>query len=107
MDKYDAQIAELVKLDGEKFRRRIRREWAHSKGLFGYAVTNPYRLWADDTGCLTMIRNGDWRAETEELTEAIRADERLPKTQQDITKEHLPVFAEWQRRLDKELSREV
>ena len=107
MDKYDVQIAELVKLDGEEFTAAVQSDWMNSKGLFEYAIANPKCMGKDGTGCLTMIRNGGWRAETEELTEAIRADERLPKTQQDITKEHLPVFAEWQRRLDKELSREV
>ena len=57
-------------------------------------------------GCLTMIRDSPGIvAETEELTNAIRQDERIPTSWHDITVEHLPTFAEWQRRLDKELGR--
>jgi hypothetical protein len=39
------------------------------------------------------------------LTKAIRADARIPEGPQWITVNDLPVFAEWQRRLDKELKR--
>lgn len=58
-----------------------------------------------ECGCLTMIKNGGYVAETPELTVAIRADERIPYTQREIKPEHLPVFAEWQARIDKELGR--
>lgn len=57
-------------------------------------------------GCLTMVRAGLKVAWTDELTEAIRGDARIPKTPESIKPEHLPVFAEWQRRIDKELGRE-
>lgn len=58
-------------------------------------------------GCLTQIRNLDhpFHAETPELTEAIRADNRIPRTHRELAVEHLPVFAEWQRKLDRELNR--
>lgn len=66
--------------------------------------------WATETpqgpcGCLTQIRGGQCVAETANLTEAIRADERIPMHYQSITPENLEVFAEWQRRIDKELGR--
>lgn len=53
-------------------------------------------------GCLTTIRDG-FQAHTPELTAAIRADKRIPKCSSLITPRHLPVFAEWQARIDREL----
>lgn len=38
-----------------------------------------------------------------ELTHAIRSDDRIPENAREITLEHLPVFKEWQERLDKEI----
>jgi len=53
-----------------------------------------------------MIRMIDhYHAYTDDLTERIRADERIPDDPDRITVAHLPVFAEWQRILDKELKR--
>ena len=56
-------------------------------------------------GCLTIVRSGSAPAWTNQLTESIMLDDRLPDNEIDICVEHLPVFAEWQRRLDKELNR--
>lgn len=64
-------------------------------------------------GCLTQIRKDRktpqylpmFKAQTEELTAAIQADARIPEEDYEIKPEHLAVFAEWQRRLDKELNR--
>jgi hypothetical protein len=56
-------------------------------------------------GCLTQVKDKVSRAQTPALTKAIRADARIPKGPQWITVKDLPVFAEWQRRLDKELER--
>lgn len=58
-------------------------------------------------GCLTQIRGDGMLAETQSLTEAIQSDRRIPRKPDLITVEHLPVFAEWQRRLDKELKRDA
>lgn len=58
------------------------------------------------TGCLTMVRIGGFDAQTPELTQAIKADERLPKSGGAIRPYHLPAFAEWQRHLDSVLGRE-
>lgn len=57
-------------------------------------------------GCLTQVRKGILPAQTPKLTAEIRADERIPCYPADITIEMLPVFAEWQRRLDRELGGE-
>lgn len=52
-------------------------------------------------GCLTMIRAGYDRAHTPYMTRLIRADKRIPTRPDLIKPRHLPVFAEWQRRIDK------
>jgi hypothetical protein len=57
-------------------------------------------------GCLTQIRKNKYKGAfingkyEEELTNEIRNDERIPTEGASITVEHLPVFAEWQRRID-------
>lgn len=58
-------------------------------------------------GCLTQIRSGNggsW-ARGAICTAEIRSDTRIPDVISDVGVEHLPVFAEWQRKLDKELGR--
>lgn len=60
-----------------------------------------------DTGCLTMIRD---EASLHvpgrpDLTQEIRNDPRIPEHKRLITVSDLPIFAEWQRRLDVELGR--
>jgi hypothetical protein len=60
-------------------------------------------------GCLTQIRSWgtDYAASREprirELCMEVARDARIPAYPEDITVEHLPVFVEWQRRLDAEL----
>jgi hypothetical protein len=44
-------------------------------------------------------------AQTDQLTEAIRSDERLVGSEHDVNAEHLPIFAGWQRRIDQILGR--
>jgi hypothetical protein len=99
-DKYDDAVEYLTAHPSD-----IRRAWdyphSHSAGcLFlqtGSGCTN---------GCLTQIRaNLEYRAPKNSITKAIRADARIPMNPADIDVGSLPVFAEWQRRLDKELSR--
>src|SRR5438045_1488958 len=58
-----------------------------------------------DIGCLTMIRNGTHSAATDKLTDAIAGDERIPLNVEGIAVETLPIFAEWQRKIDLELGR--
>jgi len=54
-----------------------------------------------------MIRGGEYCAWTAELTALIRADNRLPGCGDfsEITVDHLPIFAGWQRRIDLALNR--
>jgi hypothetical protein len=95
-DKYDLAI-EILTQDPDK----IWDAWNHptvNEGgcLFMYAHHS--------TGCLTQIRSSseDYCDAIPQAAEII-ADERIPKLSSDITVESLPVFAEWQRRLDAEL----
>lgn len=73
----------------------------------------PYREDGKVVGCLTLIRNPEKTIEslnsgkqsrlvacTDELTKAIRRDKRIPKEGNDISVNDLPVFAEWQRKID-------
>lgn len=61
-------------------------------------------MWANKSaGCLTQIRKHDCYLDGTPLVAEISKDERIPKNWDEITVEILPFFAEWQRRLDREL----
>ena len=60
-----------------------------------------------ECGCLTHIRQGNVlfaigknNKRDIKLTNAIRSDNRLPNLSGKISSDHLPIFAEWQRRID-------
>lgn len=105
-DKYDNAVEYLTKNPSE-----IERAWydpfshVSSGCLFKFVTPNGCCYFNRIAhGCLTSVRDGSI-AYTPELTEAIRADERIPMRGDNIEVKHLPVFAEWQRRLDKEFNR--
>lgn len=77
-------------------------QFAMRDGFYGSNQSDP-----NSCGCLTQVKNKERRAETEALTTAIRNDVRIPSTHGAITVRNLHVFAEWQRRLDKELNRKI
>jgi hypothetical protein len=75
----------------------------------GFAVNTPQGM---PCGCLTQVvrKENTLDAWTPKLTEAIRADQRIPGSIRDISRLRgdelrtaLQPFAEWQRRLDKEI----
>jgi hypothetical protein len=107
-DKYDDAIAYLTNHSHE-----IQEAWlstnSHIAGcLFNFATQTGYYKAGCGCGCLTSIRRTEYNsAATPELTKAIRADERIPKRFTDIKLSDLPVFAEWQRRIDIELKRKA
>lgn len=104
-DKYDAEIQRLLNVPDEEFEDNVISAWGTTGDALLFQFAGRGGRCADDNiGCITMIRDGSYEAQTSELTEAIRADERIPGDAKDITKKHLPVFAEWQRRLDVELA---
>lgn len=89
--------------------------WKRPSRLFAFAT--PDRRGYANCGCLTQIRNGgldNCEAWTRELTNQIHADERIPANMDAFGGEFdemteferfkaLQPFAEWQRRIDKEL----
>ena len=110
-DKYDEAVEYLTARPEE-----ILETWTYPSSkqagcLFGFATPDPFvRAFNKEQagrlcGCLTEIKGRGQDAWTDELTAAIRGDERIPSHGAYITVEHLPIFAEWQRRIDKELNR--
>lgn len=101
MDKYDKAIAYLTENPHQIFE-----SWQWGGSLF-LRTGNPRPRTCDSdlvVGCLTQIRaDVGYCTPTPELTKAIRNDDRIPKRPEQITVGNLPLFAEWQRRLDKEL----
>lgn len=103
MDRYDEAVKYLTENPVEIWRAWGNPAASKEKGgcLFQWAG-DKYNLPEQGLmGCLTQIRASISRnAQTEELTEEIRNDERLPTQCGDITVEHLPLFAEYQRKID-------
>ena len=99
-DAYDQEITYLT-----EHPERIYYHWNMGSPLFqkacNYKTCEPTAY-----GCLTQIRSDPayYKARTPELTAAILADDRIP-VWGIINVEHLSVFAEWQRRLNRELNR--
>lgn len=107
MDKYDIAIEELKKNPAE-----IVNAWdfpkTHPAGCLFKKIGEGWDMeLRARCGCLTQIKaNIDYYAINhdkvdEEITKQIMADERIPASVSDITIDHLPVFAEWQRKIDK------
>lgn len=112
-DKYDEAIAYLTEHPGEIISAWREPDKVKGGCLFQYADKSG-RGEPGACGCLTMIRDkpdiygvtlDDEEAWCEELTCEIANDERIPYGGEHITVADLLVFAEWQRRLDKELGR--
>jgi len=108
MDKYDVAVEYLMGCNGN-FEKEAENAWrsprSHQAGCLFLMVKNyePKNIGA--YGCLTMIKNGMFQAQTQELTDAIRADGRLPENPAFLTRDHLPIFADWQRHIDQVLQR--
>lgn len=111
MDEYDRAIAYLTAHPDE-----IPDAWfvpepgddsstAKSHCLFRYASEDG--TGSSRCGCLTQIRLGTKLACTDDLTERIRNDDRLPRSGFEIKVADLSAFAEWQRLLDAELGRRI
>lgn len=109
MDRYDKAIANLTERVNAGEADAIQDAWGFpgtdpAGCLFESTGRNP-RDSEDVCGCLTQVRRGDYDGPTPELTALIRADARIPCGSKQITLADLPVFAEWQRKLDTELGR--
>ncbi len=124
-DKYDRAIEFLT-----EHPEKIKDAWGHDlldvpaelesdcHDLFGYVENGrgTIEVWEKHVrpdgegptpfaGCLTQVKARTHIGQTPELTAAIVADHRIPDDPDNITVDDLPVFAEWQRRIDKELGR--
>lgn len=111
LDIYDREIARLTQEP-----ELIRESWNTAEPLFRYIFNTSRRFSVDpnnavpqllNCGCLTMYRTGFYRPEQlptklQPVAREIASDERIPRSEFDIQPHHLPVFAEWQRRLDRE-----
>lgn len=118
-DKYDEAIDWLVEnadddelLEG--YGSVVERAWDGDldQGWCLFQIVSPSGLAWKACGCLTQIRRPENTLDacTPELTAAIRADERIPfdvcgmkKLRGDDLRAALLPFAEWQRRLDREI----
>ena len=107
MDKYDKAVKYL-----ERHPEEINEAWGspttydRSKGdhIAGCLFMIAGNENTHNCGCLTQVRGSTVSvALTPALTKAIRKDKRIPKSPDLITVEDLPVFAEWQRKIDKEI----
>lgn len=97
MDKYDKAIQHL-----RENPTVIHMAWMDPSGHPGGALFQFCGPRRDGCGCLTQIRADiGYRAVNPTLTRRIREDARLPERHSQITLSSLPVFAEWQRKLDK------
>lgn len=99
---YDRQIAKLTENP-----QQIQIDWSIGEGLFKF-VEPQDKMFYEHSGCLTMIRDRPQLSKAytnsgvdEKLTLEIASDERIPKYNNDITVESLPVFKEWQEKIDK------
>lgn len=100
MDKYDKAIEYLKENPDAILDAWVKPDLHQAGCLFAYAGPKE----SVDIGCLTQIRGyHEFRAETDALTVAIKFDTRIPESVSDVTVDNLEIFAEWQRRLDKEL----
>lgn len=99
---YDAQIARLT-----EHPERIMNEWHRAEGLFQFCRKDGSDV--PECGCLSMIRGDEnFVAATPELTKRIKADERLPTTDEldDLTPEQMQAMKEWQEELDRTIRAE-
>lgn len=114
MDKYDAAVEYLTarphQIQSAWISAWLDPDFEGGGCLFGFIRPSRDRKVGPDGrsyGCLTQIRNRpDWFcALTPEMTDQIVADDRIPTSDDQITVEMLPVFAEWQRKKDDMLDR--
>lgn len=86
-------------------------EWCAASPLFRFVTPHndcsEQRFDGKLCGCLTSVRRPENVAWTTKLTQEIKRDKRIPVSPRNLKPKHLPVFAEWQRKIDKELKRNL
>lgn len=105
MDAYDHMVAYLTDNPDQ-----IHDAWNIPTGHVAGALFAP--LGSGCEACLTQLRVRNsyspgylYGTAGLAIAEEVRLDERIPSNGNGITLKHLPIFAEWQRRIDKELNR--
>lgn len=111
-DRYDLAMAHLNKHPEELEDSILFADSYPGGPLFFNAARNPYSYLKVEKGWLgnpVQIREypDHFVAETDWLTSAILKDDRLPKSAADCRLEHLPVIAQWQRKIDTVLKRTI
>lgn len=110
MDIYDQEVERLTKALKDCETRDEELEiilsaWGygfyHSPLFDGCSKNRRGAKYGDYCGCLTQVASGSHLAENQFLTDLILKDKRLPFKTDEITVHNLPVFAEWQRKMDK------
>lgn len=113
-DIYERHLANLMAIDNEEdFQAQVMSDWDFNEPLFRRAGPSEYTQDLNDQfvcGCLTQIRMNPSRyAATADgrtvhpITQQIVADERIPKSPDEIRRADLPIFLEWQHILNEEL----
>jgi hypothetical protein len=97
-DIYDSEIALLT-----KYPERIQDHWNFGTPLFAFVQLDPNNK--GDVACLTQIR--EYKITKTPLSLAICDDIRIPSDSHEIFDEMLPMFAEWQRKVDLEQTRKA
>jgi len=100
MDIYEREVERLTNNPDD-----IYDSWSEFTPLFQRVSMNQsdFTCQHGKYGCLTQIRRGSHIGRC--FTNEIMADTRIPCNETDIKPEHLPIIAEWQRKIDKELDR--
>lgn len=109
-DKYDLAV-EYLTAHPKEIEKSWRLNGTKYHYLFRHIANRSFNHWQDvpsECGCLTLIRcAGDKYALDKDgavdlkLSDAIKCDTRIPKRAGLIDINLLPLFAEWQRRIDK------
>lgn len=113
-DIYDIEMERLNSVeDPDDFKRASELAWMYGNDhahLFDACGPNreiPAHAAGEVPGCITQVKDLMRPAATPELTAEIRADNRLPDKRGPVSREYLPLFAEYQRRFDKLFNRPV
>lgn len=103
-DKYDAAIAYLTENPDQILVAWCNPFTRKAGCLFNYVRPDRvcFRPGSEiPCGCLSQVASCIRPAWTDDLERRIRADDRIPRDEYAITVADLPVFAEWQRELDR------
>lgn len=102
MDKYDEAIIYL-KLHPKEIPNAWSSPSRHKAGALFQMLGYPGN---SHIGCPTMIKGGNWEGATEEITQMVRNNPKIPSSYLDITEDCFEAFAEIQRETDKIIKRD-